>query len=417
MVHRWRAERARRASPELASAALAMVLLVGTFAASCWGRQSFEPASLPALMAVAVAGAIAFKGTSHRAWAPQVAAMTLAFSGWVMIERLDAPLALRQAAWLWIAVLARLAFLRWRPDYRKMQGALWPLAAAVVLLQGAVLLFGTETHGSKNWVYLGSLSIQPAEFVKLLFVLFLAAFFCRFRPWVRVAFASGRSGLPHPSVFALGTVALLVEGTLIAQKDLGMALLLGLIFLAVFYVATGRADLCGLAVAMALLGAWAAYMAFSHVRVRFDRWIDPFSDAMGSGYQSTQSIYALSSGGLLGQGWGLGQPWLVPEAPTDFITVAFVEELGMLGFLALLLMLALLAGWAFLVASRCRDEFGAFVAVGLGASFAAQTLIVVGGCFRLLPLTGMTLPFLSYGGSSLLASMLALALLEVIDAG
>ncbi len=413
MVFHRRADGTSRAPAQLVALLLALGFLFGSFALSCWGRLTFTPPSLLGLGAVALAGVAAWRST--RNWGLQLAAITLLFSGWVMIERLDPGLALRQAAWLWVAVGARAGLLWWRPDLRKLEGALWPLGLSILALQAAVFTFGTERHGAKNWIIVGPMSIQPSEFVKLLFVLFMAAFFCRFRPWVRVAFARDRSGIPHWSVFALGAVAAAVEATLVYQKDLGMALLLGLIFAGVFYVATGRADLCGLAFCMAGLGAWAAYMAFYHVRERFYGWLDPFIDPKGVGYQSVQSLYALSSGGFTGRGWGLGQPWLVPEAPTDFISVAFVEELGLLGLLALLLLLAVVVAWCFGVAFRCPEEFGAFVATGLGLSFAAQTLVVVGGCMRLLPLTGMTLPFLSYGGSSLLASMIALALLEVID--
>lgn len=411
MSERRRRFRPPGASAHLARAALPVVLLGLAFLLSCLGQQRYQP---PSLVAFVLVGFAAYWEGRRPDWGPGLIAITLTVIGWVMLERIDGELAMRQAAWILVAFGARNMLSNARLSLRRLENAAIPLALLIAGLQSLVFVAGTERHGAKNWVYLGPLSTQPGEFVKILLVLFLAAIFSRFRTRIQAALALHSRRFPHPSVLLLGLVALLVEGTLVWQKDLGMALLAGMVFLAMFYIATGRLDLCAWAVGAGLLGAGLALLAFPHVQVRLQSWLFPFSDPLGTGYQSAQAIYALAAGRLLGQGWGRGEPDLIPEAATDFITVALVEELGLLGFLAVLLLLALLVGWCFVVALHCRDEFSLFVTAGLGTIFAAQTVIVVGGCLRLLPLTGMTLPFVSYGGSSLVAAWISVGLLEHI---
>jgi cell division protein FtsW (lipid II flippase) len=407
-------ERRRRFRPfatasHLGRPALPVLLLALAFLMSCLGRQQIQPASAVTLLLVGLAG---YWEVRRRDWGPALVAMTLTLLGWVMLERLDTELALRQAVWILVALASRNLIGNARFQWgRHLPRLVMPLALLIAALQTTVFVAGTERHGAKNWVMVGGLSVQPGEFVKILLVLFLAALFSRYRHLMLPR--AGRRW-PHPSLLLLALVSLLVEATLVWQKDLGMALLSGLVLLAMFYLATGRLDLCGWAVGAGGVGAVLAVLAFPHVRLRLQSWLSPFEDPLGVGYQSAQAIYALSAGQLLGHGWGRGDPDLIPEAATDFITVAMVEELGLLGFLAVLLLLALLVGWCFVVALHCRDELSCFVAAGLGSIFAAQTLIVVGGCLRLMPLTGMTLPFVSYGGSSLLASWVSLALLEQI---
>ena len=426
MVLSRRDDLPNRAPPEVSQAksvpasardrATTIALLLLCFPLSCWGRVQFESASLIGLgiLLLALLGFWHDAGRSTRGL--QTAVSTLTVLGWLMIDRLDPSLGLRQAVWIAITVGLRWCWLRWGPDPRTWEKHTLVFGTLIVLLQSAVFLAGTERHGAKNWISIGGLSVQPGEFVKVLLVLFMAAFFQKHRAWVRVAFASDRRGLPHPSVWGLLFIVASVEGTLVHQKDLGMALLIAICFLGVFYMATGRSDLCFAGLGLGAVGALVAYARYPHVQQRFEAWLYPFLDPQGTGYQTVQAMYALSSGGLLGRGLGRGAPELVPEATTDFISAALIEEFGLLGFSAALLLLCLLVGWAFAIALASRDEFGAFLAAGLGTSFAAQTLLVVGGCLRVIPLTGMTLPFLSYGGSSLLASMIAVVLLEKLHA-
>lgn len=417
------------ASNTLVRAALPVVLLFLSFGLSCLGRGTLDPMSL--ILAVFIGLAAFWEGRQPdyryryqtegghlrrvgQSFSVGMIAITLVAIGWVMQERLDIELALRQGVWILFAFAARNVVSRSKLELKRLERAVLPLALLTVLAQGSLFVAGTERHGAKNWITLGPLSVQPGEFVKLFLVLFLAALFSRYRLRMLQGLRLGNRRFPHPWALVLGGVFLLVEATLVWQKDLGMALLSGMLFLAMFAVATGRWDTSAWFVGAGTIGALGAILAFPHVRVRLGAWLFPFEDPLGSGYQSAQSIYALASGRLLGQGWGRGEPDLIPEAATDFISVALVEELGLLGFLFVLLLLALLVGWCFVVGLHCRDEFSAFVAVGLGTVFAAQTFLVVGGCLRLIPLTGMTLPFVSYGGSSLIASMIAIGLLEKI---
>ncbi len=339
---------------------------------------------------------------------------TLVAVGWVMLERLDPSLALKQTIWLVLGVAVRAA----TPDsllsrFGSKPG-IWVAAASAVLLQVAVFLVGTEKHGAKNWVMVGSFSTQPGEFSRLFLILFLAALFCRFRNWLRVDIRVPRYRLPHPSMFLMILTWGLVEVTFVAQKDLGMALLTGLVFLAMFYVATGRIDVVAACLILGGVGSGIAYATFPHVRERFVAWLEPFSDPLGTGYQSVQAIYAVASGGLWGRGLARGEPDLIPAASTDFMTAALSEEFGWAGLVAIVLLLGLVVARAFQLSLRSDNEFSAFLAFGLGTSFAAQIFLVTGGCLRLIPLTGLTLPFLSYGGSSLLASFFAMILLEKI---
>ncbi len=420
---------APRTSPHLIRSILPVILLFLSFGLSCLGRQKFEPTSLILVVFIAMAAFWEGRQPDYRfryqsqdghlkrvgqSFSAGLIAITLVSIGWVMQERLDSELALRQGVWILFAFGVRNFVSRSKMELKRLEKAVLPLALLTVGLQSSVFFAGTERHGAKNWIYLGPLSVQPGEFVKLSLVLFLAALFCRFRFRIQRGLQFGSRRFPHPWMLFLAGVVLLVEATLVWQKDLGMALLSGMVFLAIFYVATGRWDTCAWLGGAGIVGAAAAVLAFPHVQVRIQAWLFPFTEPLGYGYQSAQAIYALASGRLLGQGWGRGEPDLIPEAATDFISVALVEELGLLGFLLILLLLALLVGWCFVLALHCRDEFSAFVAVGLGTVFAAQIFLVVGGCLRLIPLTGMTLPFVSYGGSSLIVSMASIGLLEKI---
>ena len=198
---------------------------------------------------------------------------------------------------------------------------------------------------------------------------------------------------------------------LILERDLGTSLLLFGLFIVMLYVATGRRSWVVIAGLLLVFGGALAYRAFSHVQVRFNVWLDPFADANGDGFQIVQSLYGLANGGIFGTGWGQGYPQLVPFAKTDFITSALGEELGLMGLIALLLLFAIVVERGARAAVATRDPFGNLLAIGLTTVIGLQTFIVIGGVTRLVPLTGLTTPFLSYGGSSLVANYIIVALL------
>lgn len=341
--------------------------------------------------------------------------------GWVEVYRLgiaiDNPgLGGRQALWiaLGLAVFALTIFLM--PDYRVLEDYKYVCLIAGVTLQAAVMVFGTEINGARLWFKFGSMLFQPIEVVKVLMVVFLAAFLRQFRNWIRLGLLSPEGRLPRKALFLLGLGWAAAEGVLVLQKDLGMALLLFGLFLSMFYMSTGRVDLVALAGVFFAVGGYVCYLLFGHVRVRVSTWLDPFADPQGEGFQMSQALYSLASGGLDGTGLGMGRPFLVPEAHSDFVYVAVAEELGMLGAVAVLAAFMFLVTRAFRTALLAGDEFGTLLAAGLATLFAWQTLIIVGGTVKLAPMTGITLPFMSYGGSSMLANYLILGLLWRISA-
>lgn len=341
--------------------------------------------------------------------------------GWLEIYRLgpaiDTPgLGARQALWIALGLVVFVVTLYVLGDYRSLEDYKYLCLLGGVLLQAAVMVFGIEINGARLWFQFGSMLFQPVEVVKVLLVIFLAAFLRQFRQWLRLSLLSREGRLPRKALLLLGLGWAAAEGVLVLQKDLGMALLLFGLFLSMFFLATGRLDLVGVAGVLALAGGWFCYRLFGHVRVRVGAWLDPFADPQGEGYQMSQALYSLASGGVDGTGLGMGRPFLVPEAYTDFAFVAVSEELGMLGAVAVLVVFMALVTRAFRTALLAGDEFGTLLSAGLATLMAWQTLIIIGGTVKLAPMTGITLPFMSYGGSSMLANFLILGLLWRISA-
>ncbi len=341
--------------------------------------------------------------------------------GWLEVYRLgpaigSPALGERQAWWIALGVLVFILSLFVPGDYRALEDYKYSCLLTGVFLQLAVMLFGTEINGARLWFEFGPVLFQPVEVVKILLVVFLAAFLRQFRHWIRLSLLSPEGRLPRKALLLLGLGWACAEGVLVLQKDLGMALLLFGLFLSMFFLSTGRRDLVALSAVLAGVGSWVCYHLFGHVRVRVGAWLDPFADPQGQGYQMSQALYALASGGLDGSGLGMGRPFLVPEAYTDFIFVALAEEWGMLGAVGVLMVYMMLVTRAFRIALWAGDEFGTLLAAGLATLVAWQTLILVGGTVQLAPMTGITLPFMSYGGSSMLANFLLLGILWRISA-
>lgn len=336
--------------------------------------------------------------------------------GLAMVARLAPPAFLtRQLAWLGLGSAALLAVavvprqLRWLRRYRYT----WLLAGLGLLLLTLVLGVNPSGVGARLWLGLGSFYFQPSELLKLLLIVFLASYLGeRHQVLVEVEVRLGRWRLPHPAYF--GPLLLMWGFSLVLlvwQRDLGAALLFFGVFLGMLYAATGqgRYVLAGLI----LLGAVSAvgYYLFDHVALRVDAWLNPWSEAAGRSFQIVQSLLALASGGVLGQGLDQGLPTAIPVVHTDFVFAAIGEELGLLGALGVLICLALLVGRAFRIALRARRPFDQLLAAGIGTLLGLQSLVIVTGTLKLIPLTGVTLPFVSYGGSSLLVSMIMVGLL------
>ena len=296
----------------------------------------------------------------------------------------------------------------------------WALAGALLLV--VTFLWGREVNGARLWIYVGPIGFQPGEAIKIVLVIFIAAYLAEKR--ALLAGASARIGPvripPLPYLLPMIVIFVVVMLIVIVSRDLGTALLFLGIFLTMLFVATGRRSYVLLGIGLFVIGSTVAYNLFGHVRVRVDNWIDPFVDPSGTGYQTVQALYAFGRGGLFGEGLGQGLPTIsgrlpIPALPTDFIFAAVAEELGLLGAFALLVLAMVLVFRGLRTAMLARDDFSSMLAVGLTVSLGLQTLIIAAGNVKLVPLTGITFPFVSYGGSSLLASFVVVGLLLAIS--
>ena len=305
---------------------------------------------------------------------------------------------------VWLTVM--LGRIEWLHRYKYT----WLLLTLALLL--ITFLFGQEINGARLWLAIGPLQFQPSELAKLTLVTFMAGYLTDRRELLAQPWRVGRLRLPPvPVLLPLALVWAGALAVLIVQNDLGSALLFFGLFVIMLYVATGSAGYVAVGLVAFAAGSWLASLLFARLAVRIQNWLDPWQDPLGAGFQQVQSEYALASGGLFGTGLGRGRPTLIPEVQTDFVLSALGEELGLAGLLAILGCYVLLLMRCYAIALRSGDSFGQLVAVGLGSAVALQALIIVGGVVRLIPLTGLTLPFVSYGGSSLLANCLAVGFL------
>ena len=346
--------------------------------------------------------------------------------GLVMVRRLDFALdgtrAPAQTVWAVVAAgvfAVTLIVLRDHTvldRYRYLLG----IAALGFLLMPLLPLIGKEVNGARIWLGFAGLSFQPGEIAKLGLVAFFASYLAEKRALLTVA--TNRLGPFHvPPARAFGPILVVWAislAVLIFEKDLGLSLLVFGIFVLMLYIATARPFYALAGAAMFAGGAFAALRLFGHVESRVNTWLDPWEKYASDGYQVAQSLFAMGTGGIWGVGLGQGRPDLIPEVGTDFIFAAFGEEMGLLGTTALLLCYFLLIGRGLHIATRARDDFGQLLAGGLTVLFGLQVFVILAGVTRLLPLTGLTLPFISYGGSSLVANYALLAiLLRVSSAG
>jgi cell division protein FtsW (lipid II flippase) len=276
----------------------------------------------------------------------------------------------------------------------------------------------STVNGAKIWIKLPGFSIQPGEFAKLALLVFFAAFLVEKRDVLSLA-SNRVLGIDLPRGRDLGPVIVAWAASvlvLVGERDLGTSLLFFGIFVVMLYIATERTSWLIIGVLLFVGGAYLAYQLFSHVQVRVEFWLHPFQHRADA-TQILQSLFGLATGGVLGTGLGNGHPELVPFAKTDFIFAAVGEELGMFGLVALLLVYAVIVERGFRTSIQVRDAFGKLLAAGLAFSMAWQLFVVVGGVTRLIPLTGLTAPFLSYGGSSLVANFALIGLLLRISDG
>jgi cell division protein FtsW (lipid II flippase) len=423
------AERARTSSGPRATEARLLVFVVLITAGAAALLALTESSDLP-VQALIYPGALAiaavFAHAAVRAAAPQADPLLLPLAvllnglGLVFVSRIDmareTDLAATQTVWTLVSIAALcgvVLFVR-RTDVLSSYQYTFGLATIVLLLLPMVPgLTAGLINGARLWVRVGGMTFQPGEVAKITLVLFLAGYLERKRALLSVA--TQRFGpilLPaarHLAPLLLATgIALVVMAGL---RDLGSALLFFGAFIALLYIATGRMAYPVIGALTFAVGSFVVYHLFGHVRVRIRIWIDPWERVADEGYQIAQSLFAFGTGGLTGTGLGFGRPQDIPFSETDAIFAVVGEELGLLGATAMLLAFVLLVARGFKIGLTARDEFGTLLATGLTIIVGLQTFVIIGGLTRLVPLTGITLPFVSYGGSSLLANYAIIAML------
>ncbi|PIE31522.1 MAG: cell division protein FtsW, partial [Ilumatobacter coccineus] len=335
--------------------------------------------------------------------------------GYVMISRLDTRLAEQQSLWSLISIaafVATLVIVQRASDLARYRWTMF-FAGAGLLLLPLVPGVGLSVNGARIWVAVGPINFQPGEFAKLALAIFFAAYLADRRELIAAStWKIGPFRLPEipyiaPILIAWGFSIVVMVG----ERDLGSSLLFFALFVIVMWIATERFIYLGLATVLFSGAAIAAWKFFSHVQTRVSIWLDPWADEYGKGYQIVQALYGVGDGGLTGTGLGRGSPDKIPEAQNDFIFAAIGEELGMLGATAILISYLLIVGAGLRIALRTERTFEKLLAVGLTTIIGIQAFIIIGGVIKVVPLTGITLPFVSYGGSSLLSNYVLLALL------
>ena len=342
--------------------------------------------------------------------------------GLTEIYRIDPDLALRQGIWIVVGLALYAVLALVVRDYRRLDGVKYILGvtAIVLLLLPALPVVGQTIYGATLWVKVGPITFQPGEIAKVFFVIFLAGYLRDNREML----SGGLTRFGMPSLKHLGPL-LVIWGAamlvLFVTNDLGGGLLYFSVFLAMLYVATGRWAYVGVGLLLFAVGAYGLYHVVPHVQDRVSIWLNPWADPYDNGYQLVQSIYAISGGGLFGTGLGhgvliasSGHPY-IPFLQTDFIFSAISQELGLAGAVAVILLYVLVIYRGFKIAMLADDGFSKLLAAGLTATLGIQTFIILGGVTGLIPLTGITLPFVSYGGSSIVANFLLLGLLLAVS--
>jgi cell division protein FtsW (lipid II flippase) len=344
--------------------------------------------------------------------------------GLVEIHRLDlaharalgSSLALRQLIWTAVGIAAAAAVLIFVRDHRGLARFTYTAMAAsmVLLLAPLVPGLGQNINGARIWIRIGPMSFQPGEMVKLTLALFFAGYLVTARDSLSLV-GNRVLGLQLPRGRDLGPILLAWMASvavLVLETDLGMSLLYFGLFVAMLYVATERTSWVVIGLGLFMGGAYLAWTLFAHVKVRVAIWLNPFDPANADrAYQLLQGLYGLANGGMMGTGLGAGKPYLVPFAESDFIYTSIGEELGLGGLVALLLLYGLLVERGLVAGLGVRDGFGKLLACGVSFSLALQVFVVVGGVTRVIPLSGVAMPFLAYGGSSLLSSWMIVGIL------
>ena len=338
--------------------------------------------------------------------------------GVIMQTRIDANGGIRQMIlYLTGACVFFIVLAVYRIFHKRFSGLQWVFFGLSVLLFVITAIFGTEKYGSKNWIIVGGISIQPSEFIRILFVLSMAAVFTNKRRMDKKEgkFIKENKAKKRKRLITSAVIAYVNLGFLLLQREWGISVLFFAIYLSFLYIYGDSKLFTALNVFAAICGGTFGCLFMSHIKVRVATWLDPFADITGKGYQITQSLFAIGSGGFTGRGIGCGSPYFIPALSSDFIFSAICEEMGVLGATAVILLYFVLVYRGFKIALSSTNKFHKAVSVGLSVMLGVQTFIIIGGVTKLIPLTGITLPFISYGGSSMVTTFAALGILQAVS--
>ena len=409
-----------RRNAELGLMILAAVLTVGAYLLASLGRTSSLPANAGPFLGVVI-GLLIIAHVATRRLAPNADGTLLPLAallnglGYVFIARLDHKLAGLQAMWTALGIVAfvgTMFVVRRTRDLERYRYT-FALIGIGLLLMPLLPVVGRNINGARLWVRVGGISFQPGEFAKVTLCIFLASYLVEKRELLSIG-TRRIGGMVVPDFKFFGPI-LLAWGfsmvVLVAERDLGSSVMFFALFLAMLWVATARSAYLLIGGVMFAVGSLGAVESFAHVHERISIWLNPWPVANGNGFQTIQALFALAAGGIFGTGLALGSPQRIPAVATDFIFAAVGEELGLLGTAAIIVAFLLIVGTGFRIALRADSPFEKLLATGLTTIIGIQAFIIIGGVTRLVPLTGITLPFVSYGGSSLLANYVLLALL------
>jgi peptidoglycan glycosyltransferase len=410
----------RRRNTELGLMLLVVIITAGAYVLASLGSESRIPANIVPFL-VLVLGLLLGAHVAVRRLAPESDPILLPTAallngiGYVVIAGLDQKLAAAQATWTAIGVIAFVLTLLVvkRPRTLERYRYTFALGGILLLLLPLFPIIGRTVNGSRIWVAFGPISFQPGEIAKVVLAIFFAAYLADQRELIATSvWKVGPFRLPDPKylgpVLVAWGVTLLV---MVYQKDLGSSLLFFALFIVMLWVATQRTSFLVIGFSLFGAGAYFAWRSFTHVQTRVNIWLDPWKNPAGDGYQIIQSLFAMAFGGVTGTGLGLGGGVRIPASENDFIFAVIAEELGLAGGALVLIAYLLMVGSGLRIATRADHAFDKLLATGLTLLLGLQAFIIVAGVLRVLPLTGVTLPFVSYGGSSLVVNYVLLALL------
>ncbi len=404
---------------------LLLLIVSGAFVLLAYESLDRSPVELPVnadrifiqFTATVVAGHLALRVLCPKAPAQVYAiAMMLAAIGLVFVMRLAPEEAGDQVNWITIGVVLMSITLAAGRRYELLRRYKYSAAFLALVLLFVTGVFGTTINGARLWLTFGGFTIQTTELIKVGLIVFLASYLADeasvlSMPRLRVG---NRTYSALPYLLPLLATWFATIAALALLRDLGSVAILLLLGTAALYIATGRAMYVVVGVLLVAATGALGYMLFDHAQVRIDTWLNPLETPLGAGYQSSQAMFAIQAGGVSGEGVGMGTPDIIPAAPTDYIYSAIAEELGLIGAVSVILLFALLVVAGMRIALLCREPFGRMLAATISLLIGIQAVVIIAGNLRLIPTTGITLPLVSYGGSSIVVNMVLLGLLLAI---